>query len=605
MIVTTLIVIEAIVSCLGNDEYITVLNINPQSNSDNPYQCYTPNSFTNFSLSYGRSFATLLTESLTETSWDLMDDHRYVTPEVGMGVYYCKMVKDGVTTIIQTTKIRNDAIVTPANYKNTVTTNIGDAVTIGFDTEFSSLYWRKDGVLITGMLTSENSMTVNAVTTLNAGVYEMYVAGDRSNRRHSFVKLIVRACPRHKWGPPDCTGDCEYCYNGGVCDDKTGFCICAPGFKGSSCAIECGGNKHSWNCERVCASSRDESKCRNFQFCLPDPYGCSCVTGYKGLKCDTECSSGTFGADCAQTCHCKQGGCDRYTGICTNSSCAFPWMGSNCQMCQPNLFGENCETECKQPCECHRINGKCIQGTCFSNFLKPNCVPIYGGNLKANISSSSVDIQWTTGNINGQVVGYFLNHKLSNTNDWKKEFYNTSLSGTITDLMTDTEYTFGVSAVRAGKEGEGPIGGIITVTTLCGKPSPVENVKFEVSVNVDTSSITVTWIGNPDAETLKCSITTFVYRVYLRKIINKGCQEEVYQTQTNELTIENVELEYPYAILVTVANKDSESESTLGKEKTETVEKEEGNANSIGAIGGAVAAGLFFGIVITITVTIL
>ncbi|XP_071952989.1 uncharacterized protein [Antedon mediterranea] len=617
MIVQVLLLLQVIVTCQGNDGYITVLNLSPQSNGDTEYQCYTPSIFTGYSLSYGRSFAVLSTDSVIDTSWNVPSDKvvgRYVTGAVGMGVYYCKIVKDGATTVVQTTKIRNDALITPGNSKNTVTVNVGDDVTISFDSDLNNdLVWRKDGS-IPLTIGPEKSMTFNPIQISNDGVYEIHKDGNRGDRRHAFIKLIVRECPRHKWGPPDCTGDCEYCYNGGVCDDKTGFCICAPGFMGSACESECGGNMHGWNCENPCVSTGSLTSCRNFQFCLPDPYGCSCVTGYKGLKCDTVCSSGTFGADCNQNCHCKQGGCDRYTGRCTDtedSSCAYPWTGSNCQKCQIDiglsLFGENCDIDCNKPCECHRLTGKCIQGTCFSNSLEPNCVPTYDGNLIANSSSSSINIKWTPWDTdNGEedlVIGYFLYHKLSNADDWKKEFYNTSLSGTVTGLMMDTQYTVGVSAVRAGKEGEGPIGGNITVTTRCGKPSPVENVQLQVS---NTTTIIITWIGKLGAESLKCSSLVFVYRVYLKVINKKGYREGVYQTKTNQFIIENLEVEYPYAILVTVSNKDSESEPvnipSIPVKEPEQCTSEQGTFGIIA--GGGVAAGVCFGVIITIMVTI-
>ncbi|XP_071952986.1 uncharacterized protein [Antedon mediterranea] len=621
MVVIVVILLQVITSCLGNEEYITVLNQNPQSNVDTYYQCYTPTGYTDYILSYGRSFSVANDESLDEKSWtDVPRDNprRYVVEDpVGMGVYYWKIVNNDDTTVVQTIKIRDDALITPGNSKNTVTVNVGDDVTIRFNTHLNSnLAWNKDG-FNNIQVGTEKSMTFDQVETSNAGVYEMYEDGNRDHRRHAFIKLIVRACPHQKWGPPDCTGECEYCYNGGVCDDKTGFCICAPGFSGSTCETECGGNKHGWNCEHFCTQHDDLTACKDKQFCLPDPYGCSCVTGYKGLKCNTECSSGTFGADCAQTCHCKQGGCNRYTGICTDtqdSSCAFPWKGTNCQECQSKRFGENCDIDCTKPCECHRLNGKCIQGTCFSGFLEPNCVPTYDGSLIANASSSSITIEWTPWSTdNGEedlVIGYFLYHKLSNTDDWKKEFFNTSLSGTVTRLIVDTHYTLGVSAMRAGEEGEGPIGGIITVTTLCGKPSPVENVKLQTPSN---TGIIVTWIGKLDAESLKCSTAVFDYRVYLKVINNKGYREEVYQTKTNQFKIENVEVDDTYAILVTVSNKDSESEpvsilnvpeqgnAEQGTTEQDTAEQE--NANGIIA-GGAAAAGVCFGVIITIMVTI-
>ncbi|XP_071954248.1 angiopoietin-1 receptor-like [Antedon mediterranea] len=290
MIITLLALVQGIVSCSGNDGYVTVLNLSPQSNGNTGYQCYIPTTFTGYNLSYGRSFRVADDESLNETSWNVpRDDRRYVVYDpVGMGVYYCKIVKDGLTTIVQTTKIGDDALITPGKTKNTVTVNVGDDVTISFNTDLNGdLEWRKDGSppFKNGI---DKRMAFNSVEISDSGVYEMYKSGNRSQRLHSFIKLIVRECPRHKWGPTDCTGDCEYCYNGGVCDDKTGFCICAPGFSGSTCEIECGGNKHGWNCENSCTRHTRNNACKNFQFCLPDPYGCSCVTGYTGLKCDTD-----------------------------------------------------------------------------------------------------------------------------------------------------------------------------------------------------------------------------------------------------------------------------------------------------------------------------
>ena len=50
----------------------------------------------------------------------------------------------------------------------------------------------------------------------------------------AFVPHFI-GCSANKWGPPDCFGVCDRCYNGGVCDDQTGDCVCAPGFAGPNC----------------------------------------------------------------------------------------------------------------------------------------------------------------------------------------------------------------------------------------------------------------------------------------------------------------------------------------------------------------------------------
>ena len=45
----------------------------------------------------------------------------------------------------------------------------------------------------------------------------------------------ITACDKNRWGPPFCSGVCDNCYNGGICDDKTGECVCRPGFTGPNC----------------------------------------------------------------------------------------------------------------------------------------------------------------------------------------------------------------------------------------------------------------------------------------------------------------------------------------------------------------------------------
>ena len=44
-----------------------------------------------------------------------------------------------------------------------------------------------------------------------------------------------KGCDKDSWGAPSCHNDCPICYNGGICDDVLGHCICAPGFSGINC----------------------------------------------------------------------------------------------------------------------------------------------------------------------------------------------------------------------------------------------------------------------------------------------------------------------------------------------------------------------------------
>ncbi|XP_078575292.1 uncharacterized protein LOC144861342 isoform X2 [Branchiostoma floridae x Branchiostoma japonicum] len=132
-------------------------------------------------------------------------------------------------------------------------------------------------------------------------LYECYYTGRYSDSKQGIMRLIVRECPEGKWGPPNCTSSCEECYNGGVCDDETGQCICAPGFGGLHCDLGCSTGYFGDSCISRCA----QDTCQNKIVCGPDPLGCRCIAGFSGSFCDTltdidECSLGTD--DCDQIC---------------------------------------------------------------------------------------------------------------------------------------------------------------------------------------------------------------------------------------------------------------------------------------------------------------
>lgn len=42
-------------------------------------------------------------------------------------------------------------------------------------------------------------------------------------------------CRYNLWGFPFCQWTCPVCYNGGICDDVSGRCVCPPGFTGGQC----------------------------------------------------------------------------------------------------------------------------------------------------------------------------------------------------------------------------------------------------------------------------------------------------------------------------------------------------------------------------------
>ena len=50
------------------------------------------------------------------------------------------------------------------------------------------------------------------------------------------VDILLSECPSGKWGlASNCSKDCPICLNGGICDDHSGLCVCAPGFSGPTC----------------------------------------------------------------------------------------------------------------------------------------------------------------------------------------------------------------------------------------------------------------------------------------------------------------------------------------------------------------------------------
>ncbi|XP_030852495.1 tyrosine-protein kinase receptor Tie-1-like [Strongylocentrotus purpuratus] len=104
------------------------------------------------------------------------------------------------------------------------------------DVSDNVITWMKDG---SEVLTSFGGQTQinfpNPIQTADQGIYEIYYKNERDQNRGGLYRLIVRECPAGKWGPPECYGICDNCYNGGVCGDKSGLCICPNNFKGTNC----------------------------------------------------------------------------------------------------------------------------------------------------------------------------------------------------------------------------------------------------------------------------------------------------------------------------------------------------------------------------------
>eukprot|EP00057_Strongylocentrotus_purpuratus_P008299 XP_011662773.1 PREDICTED: tyrosine-protein kinase receptor Tie-2-like [Strongylocentrotus purpuratus] len=303
----------------------------------------------------------------------------------GFGTFYCQGSQPGkdTTTVVGVFLTSNPKII-PTDGRFTKTVSLGDVdVTLAMtlrspaDALTNQVQWRRNGQEVIEDMSGLASVTFRRpITETVAGVYECFYANERNQARHGIVRLIVRGCPTGRWNPPRCTGVCDACYNGGMCDHVTGWCICPPGFTGEHCEQACGFNSFGVSCEFRCSSSVDESvSCRGSQFCLPDPFGCTCNAGFKGLRCEADCDAGQYGAGCLQSCHCASGHCDRFTGQCLGSpsGCSRGWSGVNCQVpdvCPKGYFGAACLSKCycDNGVACDKVSGKCPQKRCAPGF---------------------------------------------------------------------------------------------------------------------------------------------------------------------------------------------------------------------------------------------
>ncbi|XP_071952959.1 uncharacterized protein [Antedon mediterranea] len=241
--------------------------------------------------------------------------------------------------------------------------------------DLDDLRWRRDGNVIDSWSGSSN-ITIPYVTKDDGGIYECYLNGSRHEGRHAIVRLIVRGCSASRWGT-DCQNLCPTCYNGGICDDVSGLCVCPPGFKGEDCSEGCGNNHWGRTCTHVCSSSNPG--CSGSMGCIPDPLGCSCMAGYKDLDCKGTCeTTGYYGSTCSEQCHCAAGvTCDPSRG-CPDGPCEDGYSGKNCQVpneCTGGWYGDLCKYQCH--CEdygpCERNTGSCGDRKCKHLWIGSDC----------------------------------------------------------------------------------------------------------------------------------------------------------------------------------------------------------------------------------------
>eukprot|EP00057_Strongylocentrotus_purpuratus_P018838 XP_011673312.1 PREDICTED: uncharacterized protein LOC105442669 [Strongylocentrotus purpuratus] len=304
----------------------------------------------------------------------------------GLGFFECSSVTASRMTSVPLAILLSTRELQPIDGRFTKTVHVGDDITLSVVSTTGmvgegGIRWRKftdvdwaDSLI--GMSSGSLSHTIQSASVSDDGVYMTYADGAVEQLPSSFIRLIVKECPYGRWNPPLCDRLCDSCYNGGVCHELSGTCICPPGFAGKNCLQACGMHRFGWDCEFECGPSQPLDQCTGNQICLPDPYGCTCLAGYTGIYCDETCFVGMFGADCLQECHCTDGAdCDDITGECPGD-CSQGWSGAACQVpsvCPIGYFGADCNQECncRDATACEKESGFCaeVEGICDIGYL--------------------------------------------------------------------------------------------------------------------------------------------------------------------------------------------------------------------------------------------
>ncbi|XP_071854811.1 uncharacterized protein [Apostichopus japonicus] len=586
--------------CNGQEEQVRMtMLLKGQFNSESPnseYQCYLSEPERAATVQSFRAVNTRNTKKWNINNPDpprpTRDSRAYPHWKVELehsrnnsfGVFGCRANKPGRRpTHVTGVFMRSDADFIPLDGLFTQTVDIGKSdVSIVMSQRRSNPQrpprWIKDGFLSKDNPNHGRATYIlgHPANTNDAAAYGCFLNFERDDARHGIQLLIVRACPEGTWGSR-CSGFCGDCYNGGICDEISGKCICAPGFKGDECQTACGGNKFGHNCEFQCSETDMPNRCRNYLFCLVHPFGCRCNTGWKGLNCNEPCDQGTYGASCLQTCHCQSGQCNRYTGFCTGSTgCTDGWRGTNCQQaCGAGTFGTNCRETCH--ClsgQCHSESGECTGRPtgCTSGWRGSNCQEALLTSAPEEVTkgSLSITISWPAwnGNTNARdppVIGYIPYHKTSAT-EWIPGSSDTvqTLQFTFSELTPDTNYSFSVSVVIEGNE-EGPKSPELVVKTTCEVPSSPTNLTLE-PFEGEQDRLTISW-QMPSSQDIRCSSGVTQLTLYYSNNKEPGSEmsEDIIDVSNTSYTF-NVSLkegEYTFQLSMTTAGGESNKSKAI------------------------------------------
>ncbi|XP_054608067.2 tyrosine-protein kinase receptor Tie-1 isoform X2 [Nothobranchius furzeri] len=248
-----------------------------------------------------------------------------------IGIFYCETTQE--VPLQKVTMINNIGTANFVPHYLTLTVNKGETAHLTMkllSPEKRDVTWKYNGNYYymthwNEVVNRTATLVVENATLANQGVFSASYFGD-SPLNGAWMRLIVRDCPRMKWGPA-CDRDCPVCLNAGVCHGVNGDCVCPPGFMGTRCEMACREGMFGRNCQESCGPLPN-GNCKGLRFCLPDPYGCSCASGWFGRHCEKACYNNMYGPDCRLSCKCQNGGvCNRFSGC----QCLIGWRGQNCE----------------------------------------------------------------------------------------------------------------------------------------------------------------------------------------------------------------------------------------------------------------------------------
>ncbi|XP_030852557.1 macrophage mannose receptor 1 [Strongylocentrotus purpuratus] len=163
----------------------------------------------------------------------------------GLGFYECSAVTASRITSAPLGILPSTRQWQPSDGRFTKTVHVGDDITLSVMSTTGMvgedrIRWRKITDVdwansLIGMSSGSLTHTIQSASVSDAGVYVTYEDGTLEQHQFSFIRLIVKECPYGRWNPPLCDRLCDSCYNGGVCHELSGTCICPPGHAGKNC----------------------------------------------------------------------------------------------------------------------------------------------------------------------------------------------------------------------------------------------------------------------------------------------------------------------------------------------------------------------------------